>query len=188
MFNMKFKTQVVMVGIFIFSIASPLAIAQTVEPDPAPNRTEGEGPYERLIIRGAYMIDGTGAPMTGPVDIVIEGNKITSVNSVGTPGVPIDEARRPKGATKELDATGMYIMPGFVDMHTHTSPSRGKPHVPNASYTYKLWMGHGVTTVRGVTFDRNDFEWAKSEQKRSANNEITAPRMFNYRRPGSSWG
>ena len=37
----------------------------------APDRAEGEGPYERLVIRGAILIDGTGAPPYGPVDIVI---------------------------------------------------------------------------------------------------------------------
>ena len=33
---------------------------------PAPNRAEGEGPFDRLIIRGATLIDGTGAPPRGP--------------------------------------------------------------------------------------------------------------------------
>ena len=44
---------------------------------PAPDRKagEGEGPFERLIIRGAIVIDGTGAPPRGPVDIVIERNR-----------------------------------------------------------------------------------------------------------------
>lgn len=37
----------------------------------APKRTDGEGPYERLIIRGVNLIDGTGSPATGPVDIVV---------------------------------------------------------------------------------------------------------------------
>ena len=32
---------------------------------------EGDGPHERLILRGATIIDGTGAPPMGPVDIVI---------------------------------------------------------------------------------------------------------------------
>ena len=57
---------------------------------------EGSGPYKRLIIRGATLIDGTGAPPTGPVDIVIEGNKIVDVVSVGTPFTKIDKSRRPK--------------------------------------------------------------------------------------------
>jgi len=180
MFNLSFKSKMVMVGVLLLSMVTTLALAQNS--DPAPNRTEGEGPYKRLIIRGANMIDGTGAPLIGPVDIVIEGNKIASVHRVGYPGVPINEARRPKGATEELDATGMYVMPGFVDMHVHTG---GKSKVPNAEYTYKLWMGHGVTTVRGVSF--GGFDWSQSEQKRSAKNEIVAPRMFNYQRIGSGW-
>lgn len=39
---------------------------------PSPARAEGEGPYEKLIIRGVTLIDGTGAPPLGPVDIVVE--------------------------------------------------------------------------------------------------------------------
>ena len=45
----------------------------------APERTEGEGPFDRLIIRGGILIDGTGAPPRGPVDIVIERNRIVKV-------------------------------------------------------------------------------------------------------------
>ena len=41
---------------------------------PAPDRIEGDGPFERLIIRGANLIDGTGSPPRGPVDIVIDKN------------------------------------------------------------------------------------------------------------------
>ncbi|MFB3126326.1 MAG: hypothetical protein ACE1Z8_02470, partial [Candidatus Acidiferrales bacterium] len=41
----------------------------------APPRAEGEGPFDRLILRGATLIDGTGAPAIGPVDIVVERNR-----------------------------------------------------------------------------------------------------------------
>ena len=40
---------------------------------------EGDGPHERLILRGAIIIDGTGAPPMGPVDIVIEQNRINNI-------------------------------------------------------------------------------------------------------------
>ena len=49
----------------------------------APARAEGEGPFDRLILRGVTLIDGTGAPARGPVDIVIENNRIARVESVG---------------------------------------------------------------------------------------------------------
>ena len=60
---------------------------------PAPDRRsgEGEGPFERLVIRGATMIDGAGAPPIGPVDIVIENNRIKEIKSVGFPKVAIKE-------------------------------------------------------------------------------------------------
>lgn len=162
---------------------SAVSITASAQPsDPAPDRMRGEGPYDRLVIRGAIMIDGTGAPPSGPVDIVIEDNRIAEIRTVGYPGVEIDEDRRPDEGTREIDAHGMYVMPGFVDMHGHTG---GKPKVPEAEYVYKLWLGHGVTTVRGVPF--SGFEWSLSEKERSANNEIAAPRMYSYHRLGSGW-
>ena len=39
------------------------------------------------------------------------------------------------------------VMPGFVDMHAHTG---GTGKAPQPEYTYELWMGHGITTSRGV--------------------------------------
>src|SRR5262249_60409749 len=94
------------------------------EPKPipkAPARAEGEGPFPHLILRGATLIDGTGAPPFGPVDIVIEGNRITKIKTVGFPGVPIDAEKRPKAAAgdKEIDLTGHYVLPGLIDMHGH---------------------------------------------------------------------
>src|SRR5262245_57583436 len=111
---------------------------------PAPDRgSQGDGPFGRLILRGAMVIDGTGAPPAGPMDIVIEKNRIADIKGVGTPGVPIDESKRPKNADREIDASSMYVLPGFVDLHTHTG---GVPKAPEAEYVYKLWMAHGVTT------------------------------------------
>ena len=147
---------------------------------PAPDRDEGVGPFERLIIRGATLIDGTGAPPIGPVDIVVEDNRIKEIVGVGYPGLDIDEESRPKDATYEIDAHGSYVMPGIVDTHTHTG---GATKAPEAEYTYKLWLGHGVTTVRGVPSGRMAFSLA--EKERSARNEITAPRIYSYHRMGS---
>ena len=149
---------------------------------PAPDRgaDEGTGPYQRMIIRGATLIDGTGAPPIGPVDIVVENNIIKEVKSVGYPGLPIDEEKRPTDATHEIDAYGSYVMPGIIDMHTHTG---GSTKAPEAEYTYKLWMGHGITAVRGVP--SGDVAFSLSEKERSANNEIVAPRIFSYHRMGA---
>jgi len=149
---------------------------------PAPERgaDEGEGPFERLIIRGVTMIDGTGSPPTGPVDIVIEGNRIVDIESVGTPGLGIKEDKRPTDATREIEAQGWFVMPGIIDLHVHTG---GVPKAPEAEYAYKLWLAHGITTVRGVP--TGPLEWDLAERARSADNEIVAPRIVSYQRPGS---
>ena len=165
-------------------------IGQGVEPvrrgvEPAPDRrvNEGEGPFTRLIIRGATVIDGTGAPPIGPVDIVIEKNRIVEVRSVGYPKVAIREAARPTGAVKEIDATGMYVLPGFVDCHAHIGGvAQGTP----AEYVYKLWLAHGVTTIREPG-SFNGVDWTLRERERSARNEIVAPRIFAYVGPGLGW-
>ena len=170
------------------ALAAGLA-AQTPPPrdplTPAPTRGSGDGagPFKTLVIRGAILIDGTGAPPQGPVDIVVEGNRITAVRSAGTPGLPLEPKRPPQNADHEIDATGMYVMPGFVDVHVHAG---GAPKNADAEYAYKLWMAHGVTTVRGVPLTDNAL--SVKEKERSARNEIVAPRIFNYQRPGAGWG
>ena len=74
--------------------SSSFAIAQGIKK--APELKEGEGPYVQLIIRGITMIDGTGAPPIGPVDIVVKQNRIAAIQTVGYPGVAINPDRRPK--------------------------------------------------------------------------------------------
>ncbi len=164
------------------ALAGSVTAQNVVQPAPDRRSAEGEGPFERLVLRGAIVIDGTGAPPRGPVDIVIEGNRIVRIAGVGVPGVPIDPDGRPDPGTKELDVTGMYVLPGFVDLHLHTG---GVPKAPEAEYVYKLWMAHGITAGRGVGFGPAD--WSLSEQARSARNEIVAPRMFVYQIPGQGW-
>jgi len=163
----------------------PVAMAAQMEPTTPRRADEGDGPYDRMIIRGVTIIDGTGAPPRGPVDIVIEGDRIAEVRSVGFPKVPIEDSRRPQGATHELDGTGMYVLPGLIDMHAHTG---GAGKAPQPEYVYKLWMGNGITTSRGVP--HGGFEWQLREKALSARNEIVAPHMFSYVRPGTGegWG
>ena len=163
---------------------APCVLAQdpSTDPLPAPPRTEGEGPFERLVIRNATVIDGTGAPAGGPMDIVIEGNRITAVTKSEYIAGDMRPAADSVKASKEIDASGMYVLPGFVDLHVHSGDI---PKTPEVEYVYKLWLAHGITTVRGVPFASPGF--SESEKGRSARNEITAPRMFTYRLPFDEW-
>jgi cytosine/adenosine deaminase-related metal-dependent hydrolase len=123
------------------------------------------------------LIDGTGGAPRGPMDIVIENNRIKEVRGAGS----LRGGR--VSADHEIDAAGQYVMPGFVDLHVHAG---SRPKNADAEYAYKLWLAHGVTTVRGVPLSDNAF--SVREKERSAKNEIVAPRIFNYQRPGTGWG
>jgi hypothetical protein len=144
----------------------------------APERKEGTGPYTQLIIRGVTLINSTGAPPIGPVDIVIEKNKIKEVKLVGVPGVTINANGRPKLAEggKEMNCEGMYLLPGFVDMHGHIG---GESQGADAEYVFKLWMGHGITTIRDPSCG-NGLDWVLDQKKKSELNTITAPRIKAY--------
>jgi len=162
----------------MFLVFQTLCMMSMAQIKKAPNRTEGEGPYTQLIFRGATLINGTGAPAVGPVDIVVEGNKIVAIRNVGYPGVEIKESSRPKLKTggKVIDCSGMYIMPGLIDMHGHIGGTeQGTP----AEYVFKLWMAHGITTVRDPSCG-NGLDWVLDQKQKSANSNITAPRLFAY--------
>ncbi|MDT9599200.1 amidohydrolase family protein [Sphingosinicella rhizophila] len=172
--------------------AAPLPPEAGANPDvsrivanPAPLRRSGEGagPFRKMVIRGAILIDGTGAPPRGPVDIVVENDRIAEILVAGTPGLPLKDGRAPRDFDYELDATGMYVLPGFIDMHAHGSSI---DKAPDLSYSYKLWLAHGVTAVRGVQL--SEWDVSSVEKARSARNEIVAPRIFDYQRLGAAWG
>ena len=158
---------------YLFVISSILFVG-TIK---SQSNKAAEGPFSQLIIRGATLINGNGAPPIGPVDITVENDKITAITVVGYPGVAIEESRRPKlnNEGKEIDATGMYILPGFIDMHGHIG---GDAQGADWDYVFKLWLAHGVTTVREPS--GRGLAYALDLKQRSIKNEIIAPRILAY--------
>ena len=81
-----------------------------------------------LVIRNGFVVDGSGEP--GRVaDVGIDGGVIAAVGADVGPGV------------REIDATGLLVTPGFVDVHTHyDAQATWDPFLTPSSW-------HGVTTV-----------------------------------------
>jgi dihydroorotase-like cyclic amidohydrolase len=131
--------------------------------------------YGRLVIRNVVVVDGKGTPPRGPSDIIIEGNKIQSVRSAN---------RREDAYRKEehvLDGTGMYLLPGLINIHAHIHDSRAGQPLP-FEYIYKLWLACGITSVRDVG---SNYEKTIKERRKSQEGQIAAPRIFLYMR---AWG
>ena len=131
----------------------------------------GEGPYKSLVIRNAMVIPGHGGPPAGPYDIRIEGGMITEM-------VPFDPVTAERRGGRErmtgdrvIEAGGKYVMPGMIDLHTHI---RQLPQ--EIEYVYYLKLAMGVTTMVNAA-DRG-YEDGMREARRSAANEMIAPRMF----------
>ena len=61
-----------------------------------------------LIIRGGHIVDGTGNPWFA-ADVGVRGDRITAVGNL------MDAKAR-----REIDARGLVVAPGFIDMHTHS--------------------------------------------------------------------
>src|SRR6266852_7713987 len=66
-----------------------------------------EPPYD-LVIRNGKIVDGTGNPWYVG-DVAIRGDKIVAVGRI-----PKADAKR------EIDAKGLVVAPGFIDMHSHS--------------------------------------------------------------------
>lgn len=168
-------------------IAAVPALAQGLLPTPPRSADFSMGPFDTLVIRGVTIIEGNGGPPFGPADIVIRGDRIAEIRSAGTPGLPMQPNRPPQvtgvAGAREIDATGMYVLPGFVDMHGHNGD---EAKAPDPSYGYRLWLAHGVTTVRGVPLFKDPAR-ALLDKRRSVAGEIAAPRFFVYQTLGSGW-
>ncbi|HSE51026.1 MAG TPA: amidohydrolase family protein, partial [Gemmatimonadales bacterium] len=153
-------------------------------PGPLPLGTITGESYRRLVIRNATFISGRGTPGSnramppeGPVDIVIEGNTIVDVvlmdpvNAAGYgPGF-----RRPTG-DKIIDAAGKYVIPGLVEMHAHLPPPRSDFGPRGLDLAYRLYLGHGVTTVRDAGSGAG-LTVLTDHRRRAEANQLVAPRL-----------
>ena len=126
--------------------------------------------YDRLVIRNAMVIDGKGTPMRGPMDVIVEGNKIAAVRGANL---------RPDAYKSEahvLDGAGMYLLPGLINSHIHLHDERAGIAQP-FEYEYKVWMSCGITAVRDVGSDPKK---ALAERRKSQEGSIVAPRLYIY--------
>ncbi|GAA0949780.1 N-acyl-D-amino-acid deacylase family protein [Actinocorallia libanotica] len=85
-----------------------------------------------LLLRGASLIDGTGAPAR-PADVAVEGDRILAVRDPGE--------LEPGPGTEVVELDGLVLAPGFIDVHTHYDAQI----LWDADLTPSSW--HGVTSV-----------------------------------------
>ncbi|GBQ30809.1 amidohydrolase family protein [Gluconacetobacter azotocaptans] len=141
---------------------------------PATARTAGEGPHDCIVFQNGLLIDGTGAPMWGPVTIVVQKGMITSLTKS-------HHAPPPREGARVIECHGQVLTPGFIDCHAHIGAPfhAANGTMPHADYVYALWLAHGVTTIREAGCF-NGLTWTKDQQAAAAAGRIAAPRIHPY--------
>lgn len=100
---------------------------------------------DELLVRGAALIDGTGAPPKTNVDILIRDGRIRAIEPSGS-----IEARG-----RVIDAAGLTALPGLIDSHVHFVAASGSSYRNDSDETVrelnrqhlKAYLACGVTTV-----------------------------------------
>ena len=92
----------------------------------------GAGEPAGLVITGGVIVDGDGGPPRAGT-VVISGNGIVSVGAGARP------------ALDTIDATGLVVAPGFIDVHSHTPPAIAREDLRLNEGVVR----QGVTTVFG---------------------------------------
>ena len=84
-------------------------------------------PEYDFVLRGGNVVDGTGKPAVQG-DVAVKDGRIAALGKVTGTG------------TQELDASGLVVAPGFIDVHTHAEDIDDQPHGEN-------FLRMGVTTI-----------------------------------------
>jgi imidazolonepropionase-like amidohydrolase len=108
----------------------------------------GSAAAQVTVLRGATLIDGSGAPPQSNVTIVIENGRLRDIGR---------DVAMPAGATV-IDVTGKFVVPGVINAHGHVGPAPRDPQL-------RQYALYGVTTTTSMAADPDDIVDFKARQK-----------------------
>ena len=114
-------------------------------------------PTTRLLVHAGKLVDMKSAASRANVDIVIEGNTITSV-------VPHADANH---TGQVVDASNLTVMPGLIEFHSHLQPDFGES-------AGRAWLAFGITTVRSP----GNTPYEPVEEREASEASVRGPRVY----------
>lgn len=107
----------------VLALAMVVAVSAGIGPVSAQETT--------TLIRNGRVLDGSGNPWIR-ADVLIRGDRIEAIGSIGA--VQADEV---------VDASGLYVAPGFIDTHSHAGPGLASEELSHG----EPLLAMGLTTV-----------------------------------------
>lgn len=97
-----------------------------------------------VILKGAILIDGTGALPRPNTTIVIDGNRIVFVSNNTADNFDLNFS-----TANSVNLAGKYIIPGLFDMHAHVAGVlKDSYNQSESEYALRMLLTHGITTIR----------------------------------------
>jgi len=95
-------------------------------------RVESQAPpVHDLVLRGGFVLDGSGNPWRR-ADVAVTGDRISAAGDL-----------RDHRARREIDVSGLYVAPGFIDAHSHAGTGLVRRELSHA----RPLLAQGITTV-----------------------------------------
>jgi imidazolonepropionase-like amidohydrolase len=157
-------------GFLIATLAMAGYACAAPKPKPTPARPKVKPPSELtgpatsrvLAIRGVTLFDGTGAaPLSNACVVAVDG-RITAVGPLGKVAIP-------SGARVLSAPHGTTLLPGFIDMHVHSSVHPG---------LMPYFLANGVTSVRDLGCAESRLEELKQYRADAPTGKQLGPRLF----------
>ena len=114
---------------------------------PAEPQAQAQAGGEAIAIVGADVLPMTGPERLRDQTVIVRGDRIVAVGPRARVAVP--------AGARRIEARGMTLMPGLVDMHVHLAPVPGAQG-DAAQRAMAVMLAHGVTTARGMAGSPNN--------------------------------
>ena len=119
---------------------------------------------EGVVIRNASIVSTADGSVTTGKTIILSGGKITSITGEGV---------EVTGTAQAVDATGKFVVPGFLDMHSHAMDKAGEATKP-----WPLLIANGVTGIRQMDGSPAMIAQARQLNLDSAAHRVDAPEVL----------
>jgi imidazolonepropionase-like amidohydrolase len=138
----------------------------------------GNNSNETLVLQGATLIDGTGAPPKSDAVIAINNNKIITVsNQTNYRYNPFfNDSNGTQAGIRVLNLTGKYVIPGLFDTHAHVAGVlKGSYDKAISENMLGMLLDYGVTTIRNPAGPTNESVFLREEVH---DGKIRGPEIF----------